>query len=150
MPQLLRTIALLSIALTSFISCKPASDEVQPSADDPSSIQGEWRLAVSGGGITGIMAPVPADRDLRMVLGPDSTYRNGKLVTTSTYQFRKQASPYGGPDEQVLAIKAPTFYHTYYVTLFTTDKLNLTTGGGCAMNAEYVRTNAAAPPAILH
>jgi hypothetical protein len=99
------------------------------------------------------MTPTPADRDLRMVLGPDSTYReysNGKLVTTSTYQFRKQASPYGGPDDQVLIIKADSFYHPYYVTLFTADKLNFTTGGGCAMNAEYVRTKAVAPPTASH
>jgi hypothetical protein len=99
------------------------------------------------------MTPTPADRDLRMVLGPDSTYReysNGKLMITSTYQFRKQASPYGGPDDQVLIIKAGTFYRPYYVTLFTADKLNFTTGGGCAMNAEYVRTKALAPPTASH
>jgi hypothetical protein len=149
MARFLRSIISIASTLICLTNCKRASDGIQPSAENPASIQGEWRLAVSGGGLTGIMTPVPADRDFRMVLGPDSTYReysNGKLMTTSTYQFRKQASPYGGPDEQVLVIKASSFYHPYYVTLFTLDKLNFTTGGGCALNVEYVRTNATASP----
>lgn len=154
MRAFLRFSALLTISLASLVACRRAADEVAPAATGPLSVRGEWRLAASGGGITGIMTPAAADYDARIVLGPDSAYAeytNGKLVRTSTFQVRTRASQAGGPAEQLLVIKTdntPTgqpLYYPYYITLLTTDKLHFTTGSGCALNAEYVRTKAASP-----
>ncbi len=154
MPQLLRRTAFVAIALVGFTACHRAADDVQPIT-----VLGEWRLVASGGGITGIMTPTPAGQDRRVVFGPDSAYAeysNGQPVRTSTFQFRSQPSPSSGRDELRLIIKTDNTlpgqpaYYPYHVTLLTADKLNFTTGTGCAQNVEYVRTKAVASPSAAH
>ncbi|RZK25574.1 MAG: hypothetical protein EOO63_15840 [Hymenobacter sp.] len=144
----LRVAVLLTILLTS--ACHRASDVVQPIT-----LVGSWRLTVSGGGITGMMSPVPAGSDYQLVFGPDSAYArydNGKLMEASTYQLRSQPGYPGGPNEQILVLKTTNtpgnqpFYYPYYVTLLTGRELHFTTGGGCALNSVYERVGAAGLP----
>ena len=139
------------LALISLAACQRATD-VRPSSE----LLGEWRLAVSGGGITGVMSPVPAGSDTRVVFGPDSAYAryyNGHLVEATTFQLRTRPSTSGGPDEQLLVLKTyntPTgqpSYYPYYITQLASDQLHVTTGGGCALNSEYVRVSSPTLPA---
>ena len=141
MPNTLPTFLLLAATLASLTGCQKKDDK-----NGPAMVRGEWQLAVSGGGFTGQMLPVPAGQEHRLVFGPDSAYTrydNGKLVESSTYRVRTQLSGSGGPDEQLLLLKTNVggqlLYSTYHITLLTPNKLNFTTGGGCAMNSEYVR-----------
>lgn len=155
MPISLRSTTLLALSLTGLTACHQAADEVAPSLlNRPVTLLGEWRLAVSGGGITGVMSPVPAGSEYHLVFGADSayaTYDNGTLREANTYHLRVQPTYPGGPNEQLLLLKStnsPTgqpYYRVYLVTLLTADKLSFTTGGGCALNAQYVRVNPTSP-----
>ena len=131
-------------------ACRRAADEALPIT-----MLGEWRLAVSGGGITGKMDPVPAGTEVREVFGLDSAYvryENGQQVEATTFRL-VQRHITSRSDEQLLLIKSfnsPTgqpYYRTEYITLLTPKALHLSTGGGCALNSEYVRVGSAAPSA---
>ena len=146
--------ALLLTALVSTTACQKTAGSENDFENGPAVVQGEWRLAVAGGGITGIMTPVPAGSDTRCVFGPDSTYTeyfNGKRTLTSTFYVASRPAYAGGPAVPMLAIKSTNspsgqpFYQVEYITELTANKLSLTTGTGCAMNSESVRTKAASP-----
>lgn len=146
MRQLLRPALLLATVLIGLTACQK-----QANADArPITVLGEWLLAVSGGGLTGIMTPMPAGQDHRVVFGPDSAYAeyyNGKLISTSTFQLRRHPSRTGEPDEQLLIFKNYTdpsgqpHYNINYITLLTANELNTTTGSGCALNSNWVRVS---------
>ncbi|MDO7887677.1 hypothetical protein [Hymenobacter cheonanensis] len=144
----------LAATLASTTACQKTAGSENDFENGPATIRGEWRLAVVGGGITGVMQPVPAGSDNRCVFGPDSTYTeyfNGKRTLTSTFYVANRPAYPGGPAVPMLAIKSNNslpgqpFYRVQYITELTASKLNLTTGGGCAFNSEYVRTKAAGP-----
>jgi hypothetical protein len=143
MPNTLPTFLLLAATLIGLTGCQKKDNE-----NGPTMLQGEWQLAVSGGGFTGQMLPVPAGQDSRCVFGPDSSYAeytNGRRTLTSTFHMGSDPSYSSGPPQPLIAIKStnsPTgqsYYRVLYITELTANKLNLTTGGGCALNSEYVR-----------
>jgi hypothetical protein len=145
MRNTLPTYLLLAVTLASLTACQKKDDS------GPTMIRGEWRLAVSGGGFTGQMLPVPAGQDLRCVFGPDSSYAeytNGRRTLTSTFHLGSDPSYSSGSPQPLIAIKSdnsPTgqsYYRVLYITELTSNKMNLTTGGGCALNSEYVRVTA--------
>lgn len=149
-------LALLPLAATlaSTTACQKSAGSENDFENGPATVRGEWRLAVVGGGITGVMTPVPASSDNRCVFGPDSTYTeyvNGKRTLTSTFYIANRPAYAGGPAVPMLAIKSDNspsgqpYYRVQYITELTASKLALTTGGGCALNSEYVRTKAAGP-----
>jgi hypothetical protein len=142
----LRSVLLGALALASFTACHRAADEALPLT-----VLGEWRLAVSGGGITGKMDPVPAGTEVREVFGPDSAYTryvNGQQVEATAFRLVQRHNS-AGSNEQLLLIKSTNspngqpYYRTEYITLLTPTALHLSTGGGCALNAEYVRVGGA-------
>ena len=154
MRKILPAALLLVAALASVTACQKTAGSEHNFENGPSTIRGEWRLAVVGGGITGVMEPVPANRAVHCVFGPDSTYTeyvDGKRTLTSTFYLASQPAYSGGPAVPILAIKSdnsPTgqpYYRVQFITELTAGKLALTTGGGCALNSEYMRTKAAGP-----
>lgn len=155
MMYLFRSVLFGAVALASFTACQRTADEVVPIEVLPITVLGEWRLVAFGGGITGKMDPVPAGTESRAVFGSDSAYvhyENGQQVEATTFRLVQRHTS-GGPDEQLVLIKsfnAPAgqpYYRSQYVTLLTPTVLHLSTGGGCALNSEYVRVGRAAPSA---
>jgi hypothetical protein len=145
MPNALPTFLLLAATLASLTACQKGDE------NGPTMIRGQWQLAVSGGGLTGQMIPVPAGQDLRIVFGPDSSYAEytkGRRTLTSTYHLGSDPNYSSGPPQPLIAIRcdnSPTgqsYYRVLYITELTANKMNLTTGGGCALNTEYVRVAA--------
>ncbi len=154
----LRLVCLLALASSSLTACQHAAadefNEFDGFENGPAQVQGEWRLAVMGGGITGKMDPVPAGQEYRLVFGSDSAYArydNGKLVEASTFQARTQPSRSGMGTEQLLILKTTNtygsqpMYYPYYITALTSSKLEFATGTGCGMSWEYVRVKATSP-----
>ncbi|WP_191906385.1 hypothetical protein [Hymenobacter baengnokdamensis] len=144
----------MAATCASLTACQKTAGSENDFENGPVTVRGEWRLAVSGGGITGKMDPVPASQDIRSVFGPDSTYTeylNGKPTLTSTFRLITRPAYQGGPAMTVLLTKSynspsgQAYYRVQYVTELTTNKLYLTTGTGCAINSEYVRVQAASP-----
>ncbi|RZK93120.1 MAG: hypothetical protein EOO62_32325 [Hymenobacter sp.] len=146
MKHSLRRIVVLANTLAALAACQRTTDEVNPTL--PITLLGEWRLAVAGGGITGVMSPVPAGDEQHLVFRSDSTYAyydNGTLRETNTFGLRSQPAYPGGPAQQELLLKTTNspggqpYNRSYCITLLAASNLNFTTGGGCALNAEYVR-----------
>ncbi|MBJ6110910.1 hypothetical protein JAO73_17950 [Hymenobacter sp. BT523] len=133
---------MFALALSSFSACQ-RNDDVAPVSE-----VGEWRLTVSGGGTTGKMEALPPTQDTRLVLEADRhyvRYYNGLLLERNTYELRTvQRSP-DGPAEKVLFMKSTNspdgqaFEHQEIITSLTATNMELTTGGGCAINGVYER-----------
>jgi hypothetical protein len=145
----LRFATLLAVALASLSACQHTTDEVAPIT-----VEGEWRLTVAGGGITGKMDPVPANYDARLVLGANhqyAQYYNGQLQESNTYEVRTVKHSYDSAEDKVLFLKSTNspngqpYDRQEIITSLTETKMELTTGGGCAINSVYERVALAGP-----
>jgi hypothetical protein len=148
MYSVLRSATLLAVALGSLSACQRTNDVA------PVTVEGEWRLTVAGGGITGKMDAVPPTHDARLVLGADhryAQYYNGQLQESNTYEVRTVKHSYNSAEDKVLFLKSTSspdgqpYEQQQIITSLTATKMELTTGGGCALNSEYERVTPSGP-----
>ncbi|MBF9140880.1 hypothetical protein [Hymenobacter properus] len=144
MTTIQRFAPLLVMAISSLSACQRTHDVA------PVTVEGEWRLTVSGGGITGKMDAVPAGQDSRLMLGANqqySRYYNGQLQESSTYEVRTVKHSYDSGEDKVLFFKSAnspngqSYDRQEIITSLTDSRMELTTGGGCAINSVYERVS---------
>ena len=142
-PSILRLATLLALGLGSLSAC--SRTEV-----NPITVLGEWRLTISGGGITGKMDVLPPSVNSRLVFGPDSAYAryyNGRLQESSTFHVRTVKRDPASPEERVIFMKSfsspngQPYYQREYITTLTATRMELSTGTGCAINGVYERVS---------
>ncbi|MFD2720485.1 hypothetical protein ACFST9_17320 [Hymenobacter monticola] len=148
MYSVLRSATLLAVALSSLSACQRTTDVA------PITVEGEWRLTVAGGGITGKMDALPPTQDHRLVLGADhhyAQYYNGQLQESNTYEVRTVKHSYDSAEDKVLFLKSTNspdgqpYERQEIILSLTENKLELSTGGGCAINSVYERSAASGP-----
>ena len=140
----LRFATLLTVAVGSLSACQHTTDTDAA----PITVEGEWRLTVAGGGITGKMDVVPVNHDARLVLGADHHYTrlyNGRVQESNNYEVRTLKRSPDSPEEKVLFLKSTNsldgqpYDQQEIIASLTATKMELTTGGGGALNSVYER-----------